>query len=98
MVNKAPHVWLITGCSSEFGDAIAREALSRGEHVIATTRSVDRMVNLKRLGAVVTALDVCNSDEIVGQAIEQAVSVYGRIDVLVNNAGCILEGTVEECR
>lgn len=94
-----PRVWLITGCSSGFGDAIAREALSRGEHVIATSRSVEKLAQLKGLGAVVTTLDVCHSDEIVSQAVEQAVSVYGgRIDVLVNNAGYILEGTIEECR
>ena len=93
-----PRVWLVTGCSSGFGNCISREALSRGDTVIATSRNKEKLGDLEELGARVVALDVCKSDDTVRGVVEEAISPYGRIDVLVNNAGYILEGAVEECR
>ncbi|KAF7503770.1 hypothetical protein GJ744_003312 [Endocarpon pusillum] len=90
-------VWLITGCSSGFGWELCREALSRGDRVIATSRNANKLADLKNLGASTVELDVCQSDEVVNRIVAQAVEEHGRIDILVNNAGYLLEGTVEAC-
>lgn len=91
-------VWLITGCSSGLGRALALEALARGDKVIATARSVSKLEDLKALGAAVIALDVTSDDATLAKTIADAVQIYGRIDILVNNAGYALQGAVEECR
>ena len=93
-----PRVWLITGCSSGFGQEIAKVALSRGERVIATSRKVDALESLKKLGAATLALDVCDHDDAVNEVVAAAHGIYGSLDVLVNNAGYILDGTIEACR
>ena len=89
---------MITGCSSGFGRAIARAALAHGDRVIATSRDVEKIEDLKSHGAVSLALDVRQADETVRERVGAAVREYGRIDVLVNCAGYILTGAVEECR
>lgn len=91
-------VWLITGCSSGFGWELCREALSRGDRVIATSRNAQKLADLKHLGASTVELDVCQPDEIVNRIVAKAVEEHGRIDILVNNAGYPLEGIVEACR
>ena len=91
-------VWLITGCSSGFGWELCREALSRGDRVIATSRNAHKLADLKDLGASTVELDVCQPDEVVNRIVAKAVEEHGRIDILVNNAGYLLEGTVEACR
>lgn len=91
-------VWFITGASRGFGLEIVREALSRGDSVIATARNPQAVLDAlpdagDRLLAV--ALDVHQPEQIKA-AVEKAVAQFGRIDVLVNNAGRGLLSGVEE--
>ena len=91
-------VWFVTGASRGFGLLIAKEALSRGDSVVATARDPQAVLDAlpdagDRLLAV--ALDVANSAQIA-EAVDAAIDRFGRIDVLVNNAGRGLVGAVEE--
>src|SRR5258708_641329 len=86
MENK---VWMITGCSSGFGKAIARAAITAGYTVVVTARDASKLSEfstVKHSEILVTALDV-TSESSVRSAVEKAIQTYGRIDVLVNNAG-----------
>ena len=91
-------VWFITGASRGFGLEIARQALERGDAVVATARDprgVEK--NLPGAGAslLAVALDVTDEQE-AQSAVARGVERFGRIDVLVNNAGRGLLGAVEE--
>jgi NAD(P)-dependent dehydrogenase (short-subunit alcohol dehydrogenase family) len=89
-------VWLITGASSGFGRAIAEAALARGDAVVATARRTDGLDDLAPGERVhVLPLDVTDAaqrEAVVAEALER----FGRIDVLVNNAGRTQVGAVEE--
>ncbi|AEO53159.1 hypothetical protein MYCTH_2114100 [Thermothelomyces thermophilus ATCC 42464] len=89
-------VFLITGASSGFGEAIAHEALSRGHHVIATARNAARLSALRSAGATVFDLDVTSDDATLADIFAKAHAVHGRITHVVNCAGYLLEGAVEE--
>ncbi|KZT23765.1 NAD(P)-binding protein [Neolentinus lepideus HHB14362 ss-1] len=89
-------VWLITGCSSGIGRETVLVALAAGHKVIATARRADALRELEELGAYGLFLDVTSPAAELRKAVETAVAVYGRIDVLVNNAGQIMLGTLEE--
>jgi len=91
-------VWLITGASSGFGKEIALTALQRGHKVIAVARSTSKLGALKDAGADVLSLDVTKSLDELKEHVAQAQSKYGRIDILVNSAGYVLEAAVEEAR
>ncbi|EPE37067.1 NAD(P)-binding Rossmann-fold containing protein [Glarea lozoyensis ATCC 20868] len=90
--------WLITGCSSGFGELFTRTALARGDRVIATSRSSasTRLTHLKTLGATILDLDVTLPQAELNAKIADAIAIYGSIDVLVNAAGYIEAGMVEE--
>ncbi|CAM6089590.1 unnamed protein product [Calypogeia fissa] len=90
-------VWLITGCSSGFGNELSKAALRRGDKVIATARNAAKLESLKAAGASTLALDITAGDEKVQKVIDEAVKMFGRIDILVNNAAYGLQGAVEEC-
>lgn len=92
----ADPVFLITGASSGFGKHTALEALKRGHKVIATARSASRLGELKEAGAAVLDLDVTAPEEVLDARLKAANDVYGRITHVVNCAGYILEGAVEE--
>ena len=95
MANK---VWFITGTSRGFGRVWAEAALARGDRVAATARDVKTLAPLtERYGERVApiALDV-NDKAKVGAAINQARAAFGRLDVVVNNAGYGLFGAIEE--
>lgn len=96
-MTMAPKVWLIIGCSSGFGEEIASQALDRGDKVIATSRTPEKLVALAHRGADTIRLDVCDSDKDIQNAIKIAVDKAGGLDILVNNAGYILVGTVDQC-
>ena len=90
--------WFITGASRGFGRIWAEAALRRGDKVTATARRLEDVVDLEeRFGDAVLpmALDVTNSEQ-VSQVIQQAFKHFGRLDVLVNNAGIGSRGSVEE--
>jgi NAD(P)-dependent dehydrogenase (short-subunit alcohol dehydrogenase family) len=90
--------WFITGSSRGMGRIWTEAALERGDRVAATARNPDSLADLtKRFGDSVLplALDVTRPEQ-TQQAIEQAHSHFGRLDVVVNNAGFPLVGTVEE--
>jgi NAD(P)-dependent dehydrogenase (short-subunit alcohol dehydrogenase family) len=96
--DASPRVWLITGASSGLGRALTSAALRDGDRVVAAARSTDRLADLARdfpERALVVPLDVTDRDQ-ARAAIESAVRGFGRIDVLVNNAGYGLLGAVEE--
>ena len=91
-------VWFITGASRGFGRVWAEAALNRGDKVAATARSLKGVADLaERYGKAVLplALDVTNPDQ-VGKAVAQAHAHFGRLDVVINNAGYALVGAVEE--
>jgi len=96
---STPLVWLITGSTSGFGSEIAKAALARGDHVIATARDPTKasMTELTSLGASALALDITNDDTVISSAVASAVAIHGRLDIVLNNAAYILEGAVEEC-
>ncbi|KAK1228108.1 hypothetical protein PQX77_008879 [Marasmius sp. AFHP31] len=91
-------VWLITGTSTGLGRDLAIAALNRGDKVIATARgrSLAQINDLKEKGAETLELDVTDSLDRLKEVAKKAVSFYGRVDVLVNNAGYILVGAIEE--
>jgi len=89
--------WLITGASRGFGTLIAEQALRAGDAVIATARNpqdiTDRLGDHPNLLAV--RLDVTREEE-AHQAVAAGIKRFGRIDVLINNAGFGVLGAVEE--
>lgn len=90
-------VWLVTGCSTGIGKSIVQQALAAGQSVIATGRSAKRLADLEEKGAKVLEVDVNASPSDIQEFAKRALSIYGRIDVLVNNAGYFEDGTIEEC-
>jgi NAD(P)-dependent dehydrogenase (short-subunit alcohol dehydrogenase family) len=94
----AGRVWLITGASSGFGRSIAEAALAAGDTVVATARrpeALDDLVSAHPGRAVSAELDVTDAARIAA-VVAEIMDWYGRIDVLVNNAGRGLVGAVEE--
>ncbi|TYB91603.1 SDR family NAD(P)-dependent oxidoreductase, partial [Micromonospora sp. WP24] len=91
-------VWLITGCSSGFGREVALAALAAGDRVMATARRPEALADLAEIGGdrlSTTALDVTDPASVQAAA-KATLAVFGRIDVLVNNAGFTMIGAVEE--
>ncbi|MCW6008959.1 SDR family NAD(P)-dependent oxidoreductase [Micromonospora sp. CPCC 205371] len=91
-------VWFITGASRGFGRRFAEAALSRGDKVAATARSAAALTELiTEYGDAVLPLELDVTDKTaVFAAVERAWEHFGRLDVIVNNAGYGLFGAVEE--
>ncbi len=89
-------VWLITGCSSGFDQQFVQSLLARGDKVIATGRNIAKLSEIKDSGAHLHQLDVTATQDAIDKSINEALNIYGRIDVLVNNAGYGEFGTVED--
>ncbi|MEG1794272.1 MAG: oxidoreductase [Rikenellaceae bacterium] len=87
-------VVLITGASSGFGKEVAIKLLSKGYIVYAVARGIDKMNDIKALGANILSLDV-TSDSQVEAVVSEIISAEGRIDVLFNNAGYGNFGAIE---
>jgi NAD(P)-dependent dehydrogenase (short-subunit alcohol dehydrogenase family) len=95
---KQGKVWFITGCSSGFGRVLVEEVLAVGDSVVATARKVETVRDLetKYAGrALALPLDVTKPEQIAA-ARDAALAKFGRVDVLVNNAGYGVMAAVEE--
>jgi len=91
-------VWFITGCSTGFGHALAKLVIARGWCAVVTARHKSRLTELVHGFEKTTLaldLDVTDADQ-VKAAVKAAEERFGRIDVLVNNAGHGYQATVEE--
>ena len=88
-------VWFVTGCSSGFGRVLCEELLKKGERVVATARKVSDIEDLACDDCLCATLDVTKQDDI-DAAVKQTMDRFGRIDVLVNNAGYGEMGVIEE--
>lgn len=93
----AARVFLVTGTSSGFGNGLVKEILSKGDKVIATSRDVTKLKfdDATSDNFLAIPLDVTSSSS-VDNCFHKAVSSFGRIDVVVNNAGYGLCGPLEE--
>ena len=90
--------WFITGCSTGFGRELAALLLPRGANVVATARDAGRVADLAEGGHerfLPIALDVTRPEQI-RDAVSAATERFGRIDVLVNNAGYGYQASIEE--
>lgn len=97
MKNKLKKVWLITGASQGMGLALVKFLLRQDHYVIATTRNKVKFerANITAKNLKVIQLDINNADDIKA-SVTEIIDSYGRIDVLVNNAGFGFVGGIEE--
>ncbi|MBW4673813.1 MAG: SDR family NAD(P)-dependent oxidoreductase [Desmonostoc geniculatum HA4340-LM1] len=96
-INKT-RVWFITGSSKGLGRALAETVLQRRETVVLTARNPELIEDLAASfpeHTLAVQLDVTKPEEI-REAVKQAIAKFGRIDVLVNNAGYGILGAIEE--
>ncbi|WP_353980159.1 oxidoreductase [Salinicola endophyticus] len=94
----AKKIWFVTGASRGFGRIWSEAALKRGDHVVATARKLDDVADLSATygdAVLPLALDV-NDRDAVFAAMKQGHEHFGRIDVVINNAGYGQFGTIEE--
>ncbi|MFD4371585.1 SDR family NAD(P)-dependent oxidoreductase [Streptomyces sp. NPDC058486] len=91
-------IWFVTGSSRGFGRQFVEAALSRGDKVAATARNAETLSDLvAAYGDAVLALDLDVTDKAaVNETVTRAKEHFGRLDVIVNNAGYGLFGAVEE--
>jgi NAD(P)-dependent dehydrogenase (short-subunit alcohol dehydrogenase family) len=97
MSEKNDHVWFITGTNKGMGAEIARDALNKGFRVVATARRTEdaRQTLGESPNLLILPLDITDVGQ-VQSAVATAMARFGRIDVLVNNAGYALLGFFEE--
>ncbi|HEY8937398.1 MAG TPA: SDR family NAD(P)-dependent oxidoreductase [Cyclobacteriaceae bacterium] len=91
-------VWFITGASRGFGRVWAEAALQRGDKVVATARNLASIAALKEKygnNVLTLELDVTKPEQ-VKRTVTQAHAHFGRLDIVLNNAGYALIGTIEE--
>lgn len=97
MSDKTPKVWFITGSSTGFGRSLAEAVLKHGDRVVATARKpeqLDGLIHLYPTAAKAVRLDVTKPQD-VRDAVKAAIDAFGRIDVVVNNAGFASVGAIE---
>jgi len=98
MTNTPSRVWLVTGSSTGFGRSIAKAALAAGDRVMVTARKpeqLDDLVNAHPEHARAATLDITKPED-CESALRATLAAFGRLDVLVNNAGFGLLGALEE--
>jgi NADP-dependent 3-hydroxy acid dehydrogenase YdfG len=91
-------IWLITGCSTGFGRELAKKTIEAGYNVVVTARNkaeIEDVISGNRENAIALTLDVTDKSQ-VRDAVKKAVEKFGRIDVLVNNAGIGYFSSAEE--
>ncbi|PUU76529.1 hypothetical protein B9Z19DRAFT_990274 [Tuber borchii] len=92
-----PKTWFITGASSGIGREISLAALSRGDTVITTSRTPEtHLSDLSTRGATTLKLDLTSPYSEIASVVAEALRQHENIDILVNVAGYLLEGSVEE--
>ena len=89
-------VWLVTGCSSGLGNQLIRSIIARGDKAIATARNASALIELADAGAATIELDVTVSEDILKEKASEAIGKFGRIDVVVHNAGKFQMGCWED--
>ena len=97
-MEKQNKVWFINGASRGFGRVWAEAALQRGDKVAATARKIESISALKEQygdNVLLLELDVTDHSQ-VKETIEQAHTHFGRLDIVLNNAGYSFIGTIEE--
>ncbi|EXF82067.1 retinol dehydrogenase [Colletotrichum fioriniae PJ7] len=92
----APLVWLITGSTSGFGAEFVKALLAKGDKVIATARDTSKIAHFREAGAAVLKLDLLADQAEFDKVAQDSLSIYGSVDVLVNNAGYSHFGTIED--
>src|SRR4051794_3554620 len=95
---KNQQVWFVTGASKGLGLSLVKQLLQQGHQVAATSRSIEELskaVDSTDARFLPLAVDL-KSEASVSQSIEQTIAQFGRIDVVVNNAGYGLLGSLEE--
>jgi NAD(P)-dependent dehydrogenase (short-subunit alcohol dehydrogenase family) len=96
--NRVAKVWLVTGCSTGFGRALAEAVLQQGDYLLATARKPEQLGALVEQypeTAKAVRLDVTSPQDIQA-AVDTAIATFDRVDVLVNNAGHGLIAALEE--
>jgi NAD(P)-dependent dehydrogenase (short-subunit alcohol dehydrogenase family) len=92
---NSERVWLVTGASRGFGRALCDAVLARGGRLVATARGRDFVERFDHANVLPVTLDVTDPAQ-ARAAVEQALGRFGRLDVVVNNAGYGHFGAVEE--
>ena len=98
MTQQQAPVWFITGCSTGFGKELAKLVLAKGWKAVVTARKPEQLQDVvagHEQDALALQLDVTDASQ-VKQAVQQAEAKFGRIDVLVNNAGYGYLAAIEE--
>ncbi|RYE60566.1 MAG: SDR family NAD(P)-dependent oxidoreductase, partial [Rhizobiaceae bacterium] len=97
MTDASSNVWFITGCSSGFGLELAKLTIAKGFPTVVTARDKARLADLVagHDNALAVDLDVTDEGQIAA-AVSAAEEKFGRIDVLVNNAGYGYQASIEE--
>ena len=88
-------VIVITGASSGMGKETAKKLIGEGHIVYTLARRIEQMEDLKNLGGHPIKMDISNEEEVT-KAVQTIIEKEGRIDVLWNNAGFGLYGSVED--
>ncbi len=98
MITSSKNIWLITGISSGLGQALAQAVMAQGDFVVGTFRNFAQADQFNRDHAGTgygVLLDITDEKQIA-QVVQEAITRFGRIDVLVNNAGVGFVGAIEE--
>jgi short-subunit dehydrogenase len=86
---------LVTGASSGLGKETAKRLLRDGHTVYVAARRLEQMQDLQAMGAIALKMDIAQEDDIVA-AVQTITAGHGGVDVLINNAGFAMYGSVEE--
>lgn len=93
-----PRTWFITGCATGFGRALAEAALAHGDQVAVTDRDRQAVVSMEHQfpdSALALGVDVTDPQQ-VRAGLAACIAAFGRVDLLVNNAGFAVQAAVEE--
>jgi NAD(P)-dependent dehydrogenase (short-subunit alcohol dehydrogenase family) len=95
MKNANNKTALVTGASSGIGKATAKALAAAGYTVYAAARRIEMMEDLKPLGCIPVKMDITREDDVIA-VVAQITRDHGGVDVLINNAGFAVQGSVEE--